>query len=81
VRGRGKIGRQLGPDEVAKVQGEIANYQQFAGLSEQIVEVNQAICEARPVTADPQRPAQGTGDEKGGSLVRLSRSSPPRSNG
>jgi hypothetical protein len=60
VRGRGKICRQLASGEVAKVTGELANYQQFAWLSEQIVEVNQAISEARPTRADQQRSVQST---------------------
>ena len=30
------------------MRAELANYQRFAALSEEIVEVNEAICEARP---------------------------------
>jgi hypothetical protein len=81
VRGRGTIGRALKPGEVAKVRGEIANYQQFAGLSEQLVEVNQAICEARPVETERRGSAQRAEPEKGGSAGRSPRSSQPRSNG
>src|SRR5665811_1649644 len=46
-------GRQLaaGP-EVDKVRRELANYQEFVTVSAQIVEVNEAICEARPISAD-----------------------------
>jgi hypothetical protein len=81
VRGRGTIGRALKPGEAAKVQAEIANYQQFAGLSEQIVEVNQAICEARPVETGKRGSPQRTEPEKGGSAGRSPRSSQPRSSG
>jgi hypothetical protein len=81
VRGRGTIGRALKPGEVAKVRGEIANYQRFAEISEQIVEVNQVICEARPVEAGKRESAQSTEPEKGGSLGRSGPSSPSRSNG
>src|SRR6516225_3933654 len=45
--------RQLAAAEVAKVRAELANYKEFTELSQQIVEVSEAICEARPV------PAQG----------------------
>ena len=51
--------RQLAPQEVEKVRAELARYEGFATLSEQIVEVNEAICEARPATP----PAGGHGLE------------------
>ena len=57
--------RQLSQAEVAKVRAEVANYKQFAALSEQIVEVSEAICQARPVTrAATLRPAEA-GPKKG----------------
>ena len=66
--------RQLSRDEVAKVRAELANYKEFAALSEQIVEVSEAICEARPVPgAGALSPAEA-GAEKGGSAP----GSPPR---
>ena len=54
------------PAEVEKVRGELAAYQEFAALSEQIVEVSEAICEARPVppAAGGQAPAP-EGQKKG----------------
>ncbi len=79
VAGRGTKGRQLSAEEVDKVRAELANYQRFAAVSEQIVEVNEAICEARPpnpVASAP--PVATTGDEKRGSTSRSRRSSPPR---
>ena len=66
VAGRTR-GRQLAPGEMEKVRRELAGYQQFAALTEQIVEVNEAICEARPAAAaaaDP--PGSGAGRRKGG---------------
>ena len=51
VPGRGTIGRQLRAEELGKVQAELENYQQFAALAEEIAEVSEAICEARPVPA------------------------------
>ena len=78
VPGRGTRGRQLAGGEVEKVRRELAGYQRFAALSEQIVEVNEAICEARPAgPAAAQAPPAGTGGEKGGS-ARSSRRRPPR---
>src|SRR5579859_2588118 len=65
--------RQLAAAEVDKVRAELASYKGFAALSEQIVAVNEAICEARPVTsAAPVAPA-GPAGEKGGSARRSRR--------
>lgn len=78
VAGRGTKGRQLSAAELDKVRAELANYERFADVSEQIVEVNEAICEARPPNrAASAPPAATTGDEKGGSATRSRRSSPP----
>ena len=79
VAGRGTRGRQLSVSEVDKVRGELANYQRFADVSEDIVAVNEAICEARPPSMDvATAPPAATGDEKGGSTIRSRRSSRPR---
>ncbi|KZS68324.1 hypothetical protein A4G26_08125 [Mycobacterium kansasii] len=78
VAGRGTKGRQLSAEEVAKVRAELANYQRFAAVSEQIVEVNEAICEARPPNPAASAPPAATGDEKRGSASRSRRRSPPR---
>jgi hypothetical protein len=63
-------GRHLRPGpELDKARREAAEYQRFRDLVGQVSEVNDAICDARPVTpgeagdADPS----GTGGEKGGS--------------
>jgi hypothetical protein len=60
-------GRQLSEIEVEKVRRELANNKEFVAVSEQIVEVSEAICEARP-------PA-GPGAEKRGSPPSSRRSS------
>jgi hypothetical protein len=79
VGGCGTKGRQLSVGEVDKVRGELANYQRFAEVSEQIVAVNEAICEARPPDpAAATAPPAGTGDEKLGFTTRSRRSSRPR---
>ena len=70
--------RQLAAAELAKVRAELANYKEFAALSEQIVEVNEAICEARPVTPAAQQPPAGPAGERGGSARRSPRRPRPR---
>jgi hypothetical protein len=76
ARGRGTVGRQLAAGEVEKVRREVARHGEFAAISEQIAEVSERICEARPVagTDAPSVP----GGEKGGSSRRSRRRSPPR---
>ena len=79
VAGRGTKGRQLLAAEVDKVRAELANYDRFAAVSEQIVAVNEAICEARPPTPGVVTvPPAATGDEKRGSVSRSGQSSRPR---
>jgi hypothetical protein len=70
--------RQLASAELDKVRAELANYKQFASLAEQIVEVNEAICEARPVTPAAGGSPAGQAGERGGSAPRSRRRSPPR---
>jgi hypothetical protein len=61
--------------ELDKAQREVAEHQRFAALVEEVTEVSEAICAARPVAGQPAPPpAEG---EKGGSR-RSSRRSPPR---
>ncbi len=75
--------RQLASAELDKVRRETENYRQFVAVTEQIVQVNEAICEARPV---PSPAAAGDGDdgapppggEKGGSGTRSRRRRPRR---
>jgi Family of unknown function (DUF6788) len=70
--------RQLTAAEVEKVRAELAGYKEFAALAEQIVEVNEAICEARPVTPSAEDPLAGRAGERGGFARRSRRKSPPR---
>jgi hypothetical protein len=70
------VGRQLAAGEVEKVRAELARHAEFTEISRQIVEVNERICEARPV-AGPQSPPVPEG-EKGGSPRRSRRSGPLR---
>lgn len=79
------VGRQLSPDEVPKVSGELDRYREFTRLTEQIVAINEAICETRPVTplAQPaggqQNTPPSTVGEKRGSATRSATSSRPKS--
>jgi hypothetical protein len=76
---RKRVGRQLAAREVEKVRGEIARHAEFAATVEQIIEVNEEICEARPAAGGAAGDApSGTGGEKGGSGRRSRRRRPPR---
>ena len=73
---RKRIGRQLAAAEVGKVRREIARHAEFAALSEQIVEVNERICEARPAAGLDAPPVPE--GERGGSSPRSRKPGPPR---
>ena len=76
---RKRVGRQLAAGEVEKVRREIARHAEFAATVEQIIEVNEVICEARPAAGEAAGdPPSGTGGEKGGSGSRSRRRRPPR---
>ena len=64
VRGQRTRGRQLAASEVEKVRGELAAYREFASLAERIVEVSEAICEARPA-AGTVSPSAAEGEKRG----------------
>ena len=73
--------RQLRGTELGKVRREVANYREFLAVSEQIVEVSEAICEARPpgrpAEEEPPFPRLPRPGERGGS-ARRSRRRPPQ---
>jgi len=73
---RKRIGRQLAAAEVEKVRREIARHAEFTAAVEQIVEVNERICETRPVAGTQAPPVPG--GEKRGSSPRSRKRSPPR---
>ena len=62
---RKRVGRQLAAGEVEKIRREIERHAQFTATVEQIIEVNEAICEAR-LAADGTagQDSSGTGGEK-----------------
>ena len=76
ARGRGTVGRQLAAGEVEKVRREVGRHAEFTAICEQIAEVNEKICEARPAAAtdSPSAPA----GENRGSVRRLGGRRPPR---
>ena len=73
---RKRVGRQLVAGEVEKVRREVARHAQFTSAVEQIIEVNEQICEARPAAGSGALP--GPGGEKGGSAPGSRRRRPPR---
>jgi hypothetical protein len=75
ARGRGTVGRQLAAGEVEKVRWEVARHGEFAAICEQIAEVNEKICEARPA-ARTNAPSVREGEKRGS--VRRSRGRKPR---
>lgn len=79
VAGSKTKGRQVadGPD-LEKVRREIAAYRRFLSLSQQVVEVNEAICEARPLSSLAGDAPSARSEEKGGSSRPSRGSSPPR---
>ena len=78
VAGRGTIGRQLRAEELGKVRAELENYQRFAALAEEIVEVSEAICEARPALSEPASRAPDPEGQKRGSVTSSRRTRPRR---
>ena len=72
--------RQLAPGpELQKATREVANYKRFQSTVGEIVEVNEAICDARPALPEvSDHPETVTGAEKGGSARTSRRRSPPR---
>ena len=74
------LGRQLAPGpELEKVRREVATYKRFVALSQQIVALNEAICEARPVSplAGEVPQTEAVAEKRGSS--RTSRRRSPRS--
>src|ERR1700685_2305412 len=73
---RKTVGRQLAAAEVEKVRREIARHAEVTTAVEQITEISEKICEARPA-AGKQAPQVPEG-ERGGSSPRSRKSGPPR---
>jgi len=65
--------------ELDKVTREVAAWQRFQALVEQIAAVNEAICGVRPVASVPAEAAPGSSGEKGGSAAGPGPSSKPGS--
>jgi hypothetical protein len=64
--------------ELEKAEREVAEYEKFRVLVQQVTEVNEAICEARPAVPAAAGPAPAPAGEKGGSARRSRRRPPPR---
>ena len=76
ARGRGTVGRQLAAGEVERVRREVGRHGEFAAICEQIAEVNEKICEARPA-AGTDAPSVPEGVKRG-SATRSRRRRTPR---
>jgi len=63
--------------ELEKAEREVAEYERFRALVEQVTEVNEAICGARPLARPAGGPPPPEG-ERGGSARRSLRRPPPR---
>ena len=61
--------------ELEKAGREVAEHQRFADLVEEVSQVSEAICAARPVTGTVPLPAEG---QRGGSRRTSGRPPPPR---
>ena len=61
---RKTVARQLAAGEVEKVRGEVARHAEFTAISEQIAEVSERICEARPA-AGTDAPSAPEGEKRG----------------
>ena len=75
ARGRGTVGRQLAAGEVAKVRREVGRHAEFAAICEQIAEVNEKICEARPA-AGTAAPSVPEGEKRGSARRSRGRKQP-----
>jgi hypothetical protein len=73
---RKTVARQLDPAEVDKVRREVARHAEFTAAVEQVIEVNEKICEARPAAGTDAPPAPE--GEKGGFPGRSRGRRPPR---
>lgn len=77
------VTRHLRPGpELDKIRREVAEYERFRALVGQVTEVNEEICEARPLLPSAAEPPPGPGGEKRGSAPsspkRSRRRPPPR---
>jgi hypothetical protein len=77
------VTRHLRPGlELDKIRREVAEYERFRALVGQVTEVNEEICEARPLLPSVVEPSPGPEGEKGGfapgSPRRSRRRPPPR---
>jgi hypothetical protein len=76
------VARHLRPGpELDKIRREVGAYERFRDLVGQVTDVNEAICEARPVSPPGVAGDDGSppsGGEKGGSARPSRRRRPPR---
>jgi hypothetical protein len=64
--------------ELEKAEREVAEYQRFRALVDEVAEVNEAICGARPALLQSRAAAPDPEGQKGGSARRSRQKPPPR---
>ncbi|MDA8145380.1 MAG: hypothetical protein M0Z27_04860, partial [Thermaerobacter sp.] len=62
--------------QLRKIEQEVANHQRFRELSKRIIEVNEEICELRPIPPEEQDASSAAEALKKTSSKRSRRSSP-----
>jgi hypothetical protein len=73
------VTRHLKPGpELEKIAAEVAEYERFRVLMGQVTEVNEEICETRPVPRPAQQAPAGPAGERGGSSPSSGRRSRPK---
>jgi len=73
------VTRHLKPGpELDKVTAEVAEYERFRALVGEVTEVNEEICEARPLPPPAGEPPAGPAGERGGSSSGSGRRSRPK---
>jgi hypothetical protein len=75
VEGRTRTVQLRPGSRLDKFQREVDAYKQFRALSEKLIEVNEALCAARPEPAEPDARAAGKKTSRRSSKTRSSRKS------
>jgi hypothetical protein len=75
VEGRTRTVQLRPGSRLDKFQREVDAYKQFRALSEKLIEINEALCAARPAPAEPDARAAGKKTSRRSSRTRSSRKS------
>lgn len=78
VNGKTEARQLMAGADLEKAQGEVANYKQFQATVAEIVEVSEAICDARPIVADTAKDPETVPEPEKGGFARPSAKRSPR---